>query len=231
MRLYVSHDGQMSESMLIGCLLAVAGGFMDAYTYLIRGGVFANAQTGNLVLLGMKLAQKQWIAAFYNLLPILAFAAGVFLDEYIRSIWKWNPRFHWRQGVLILEFLILLLVCFLPNGYTDMLANVLVSFVCALQAQSFRKVDGLTYASTMCTGNLRSGTEQLAAYLKSKSRKMLRNALRYYGIIITFILGAMCGTFLVPAIGIHAILFCCAILGVAIVLLFIQDQGNSANAV
>ena len=44
--------GQMSESLLLGVLLAVAGGFFDAYTYLCRGKVFANAQTGNIVLSG-----------------------------------------------------------------------------------------------------------------------------------------------------------------------------------
>ena len=41
---------QMSETILIGTLLALAGGFLDAYTYICRGGVFANAQTGNIVL-------------------------------------------------------------------------------------------------------------------------------------------------------------------------------------
>ena len=43
---------QMSESFAVGILLILAGGFQDAYTYIYRGGVFANAQTGNVVLLG-----------------------------------------------------------------------------------------------------------------------------------------------------------------------------------
>ena len=56
---------QMSESFLIGALLAVVGGFLDAYTYLLRGGVFANAQTGNIVLLGLNLAQMRIGRVFY----------------------------------------------------------------------------------------------------------------------------------------------------------------------
>lgn len=36
---------QISESLRLGLLLALAGGFMDAYSYIERGGVFANAQT------------------------------------------------------------------------------------------------------------------------------------------------------------------------------------------
>ena len=43
--------GQMSESFLIAGILSVSGGLQDAYTYMYRGKVFANAQTGNIVLL------------------------------------------------------------------------------------------------------------------------------------------------------------------------------------
>ena len=42
----------MSESFLVMGLLSVVGGYLDAYTYLCRGGVFANAQTGNIAALG-----------------------------------------------------------------------------------------------------------------------------------------------------------------------------------
>lgn len=51
---------QMSESFRLGAVLALTGGFLDAYTYLIRGGVFANAQTGNIVLLGVRLMEGDW---------------------------------------------------------------------------------------------------------------------------------------------------------------------------
>ena len=60
---------QMSESLLVGLLLAFSGGLMDAYTYVFRGGVFANAQTGNLILLGINLFD----GSFHNA-PVLAFA-------------------------------------------------------------------------------------------------------------------------------------------------------------
>ena len=42
--------GQMSESMLTAAFIILSGGLQDAYTYLCRGKVFANAQTGNIVL-------------------------------------------------------------------------------------------------------------------------------------------------------------------------------------
>ena len=48
---------QMSESLELGILLALSGGFMDAYSYVCRDQVFANAQTGNMLLFGIHLSE------------------------------------------------------------------------------------------------------------------------------------------------------------------------------
>ena len=48
---------------------------------------------------------------------------------------------------------------FLPQE-ANTFANAVVSFVCAMQVQTFRKVRGHAYASTMCIGNMRSGTDR-----------------------------------------------------------------------
>lgn len=45
-------------------LLMCAGGFMGAYTYILRGGVFCNAQTANFVLLAIALGQGHWKTPF-----------------------------------------------------------------------------------------------------------------------------------------------------------------------
>ena len=58
--IFLHRSKQMSDSMLLGVVLTLAGGFQDAYSYNGRGGVFANAQTGNIVLLGQNLALGEW---------------------------------------------------------------------------------------------------------------------------------------------------------------------------
>ena len=128
--------------------------------YLVRGGVFANAQTGNIVLLGVRLMEGDWAGAGHYLVPILAFAAGVLTAELVHArCGRWE-RLHWRQLTVAAEMILLVAVALLP-GWADSGANVLVSYVCAVQVQSFRKVAGSAFATTMCTGNLRSGTEAL----------------------------------------------------------------------
>ena len=44
------------ETGYICASLAMVSGFLETYTYLLKGGVFANAQTGNFALLGMAIA-------------------------------------------------------------------------------------------------------------------------------------------------------------------------------
>ena len=185
--------GQMSDSYFLGVLLAAAGGFLDAYTYLLRGGVFANAQTGNVVLLGISLAEGDWLHAGHCLLLILTFAAGVWITQTVRERAPAAGRIHWRQVTLGAEIAALIAVAFLPLGEWDAPANMLVSFVCALQAQTFRKVDGNSMATTMCTGNLRSGTELLFRFQRTGERPLLRRAWEYYGIILAFAAGAALG--------------------------------------
>ena len=46
--------GQMSEAFSTMVFLTLSGGLQDAYTYCVRGQVFANAQTGNIVLMSQR---------------------------------------------------------------------------------------------------------------------------------------------------------------------------------
>ena len=66
---------------------------------------------------------------------------------------------------------------------TGMVATIMVSFSCAMQVQAFRKVNGFAYASTMCIGNLRSGTDALSVFVRERKKEQLFKALHYFGII------------------------------------------------
>ena len=155
-------NGHISESIRLGTLLTLTGGFMDAYSYLIRGGTFANAETGNIVLMGLSLAEGKWMRALYYLVPVVAFALGIFAAERIRERVGENPGIHWKEGVLWAEILLLFLAGFLPQEY-NAVVNSMIAFSCAMQVEAFRKIRGKAFATTMCTGNLRSGTELLCS--------------------------------------------------------------------
>ena len=211
---------QMSEAYSLGALLTVGGGFLDAYTYFTRGGVFSNAQTGNLVLLAIRLAEGDLTALPRYLPPILAFALGVVAAELVRDRYRASHALHWRQAVVALEALVLLATAFLPQGPWDAAVNAAVSFVCAMQVEAFRKIRGNALATTMCTGNLRSGTELLYHGLRDRDPAALRRSLQYYGIILCFLAGGALGVWATDLLAERAILLCCAMLLVIFLAMF-----------
>lgn len=180
---------QTSETFLLSAILAVSGGFQDAYTYNVRDEVFSNAQTGNVVLMSQHFLMGDWMTALHYLFPIVAFAFGVLVAEQIGHKYKYAKRIHWRQIIVVIEMILLFIVGFIPVKY-NMAATMIVSFACSMQVQTFRKVHGYGYASTMCIGNLRSGTESLSVYLRDHQKGALKKAVHYYGIILIFALGA-----------------------------------------
>ena len=216
-------DIQMSEAFVTSVFLALSGGFQDAYTYFTRQEVFSNAQTGNIVLMSTHLMMGEWLDVLRYLFPLLAFAGGVFFAERIHMLFKYAKRLHWRQGVLLMEIVILFAVGFMPK-HLDLLATVLVSFACAMQVQTFRKVSGYSYASTMCIGNLRSGTEAFTGYLQTHDTEKLKKALYYFGIILFFGLGAGIGGNLSIRFGYHMIWVSSGLLLISFLLMFVEKM-------
>ena len=97
---------------------------------------------------------------------------GIFVAECVHRHYKYMERVHWRQLIILSEIVLLFAVGFLPQTINTF-ANAVVSFVCAMQVQTFRKVRGHAYASTMCIGNMRSGTEALCAYFHTRDIAIL----------------------------------------------------------
>ena len=209
----------MSEALPLGLLLALTGGILDAYTYLNRGAVFATAETGNLVLLGINLAMGHWLKVIYYLLPISSYAAGllVTLAFHRRSD---KLFFHWRQFVVLTECLVVLLATIIPQGALDPLVNCMIAFISAMQVQTFRKFRGCACATTMCTGNLRSGVEALYFHLADKEPGSLDRAKVYFGLIAFFVTGAVISSLLAPLFAGRAILVAILPLAASFLLMF-----------
>ena len=212
---------QMSEAFVTSIFLALSGGLQDAYTYCIRDGVFANAQTGNVVLMSQYLMQGNFSMAGHYAVPLLSFAFGVFVAEKLQARFKYASKLHWRQGLLVLEIVLLVFVGFLPETL-NVTASSIVSFVCAMQGQAFRKVNGYSYASTMCIGNMRSGVAALSAFHRDRKKEQLREARHYFGVIGFFAAGAAIGSMLVPIAGIATIFVSAVFLSVSFVIMFLD---------
>ena len=183
----------------------------------------ANAQTGNMLLLGINLSERNWSMALRYLFPVLAFAVGIALADVVRVHAKDKSLFHWRQLSVLCEALVLLVVCFFPQSM-NLAANSLTSLACGIQVESFRKIHGNGIATTMCIGNLRSGTQNWCDFHYTKNKESAFKGMLYYGIILMFIIGAIIGNAFVKLLAEKAILICAAVLFMAFIMMFVDKE-------
>jgi len=217
-----------SESVELGILLAIVGGFLDAYTFVGRGGVYANAQTGNVVLMGIEAATGEWGKAVLHAVPVLAFVVGVIVAEMIKK-----PSMHMfiqdaERAVLILEIAVLFIVGLIPYTSPNIIVTVAISFVSAVQVSSFRKLVGSTYNTTMITGNLRSAIHEIYTAVTKKDRESALQAVRFSTINLSFLAGAISGGLLTSFIGAKAV-WIAAIVLICSVIFFSADEHKSKN--
>lgn len=215
---------QMSQSLLMGILLALNGGYLEVYTYTTRDQVFANAQTGNIVLAAISAAQGDWPGLVNHLIPVVTFAFGVTIVLAVKSHLKRHIHFHWRQAILLTEILILACASLIPSGPWNAAVNFMVAFACALQYGGFKKFRGTALATTFCTGNLRSATEFMYSWNKTGDREKLRKSLDLITIIIVFFTGAILSARLTPLLHEKSVLVSCGFLIIAFLIMFIKSE-------
>lgn len=219
----LNSNHKINESVRLGILLAIVGGFLDAYTFVGRGGVFANAQTGNIVLLGAYAAKGQFKEAILHIPPILACITGVITVE---SIKKYSAKLFltdWTQIVLIIEILTIIIVGFIPNNISNIVVTVIISFVASIQVSSFRTLVDSPYTTTMSTGNLRSASQAAFIAVTEKDINSAIKSIRYFIIIFSFIFGAFVGGMLTLKLAEKAIWCAAFVLILTIIIIRIEE--------
>jgi uncharacterized membrane protein YoaK (UPF0700 family) len=195
-----------ASSLGVGALLAAAGGFLDGFTYLLHGHVFANAMTGNVVLLGINCFSGSWHTALRHIPPIIAFVAGVAVAQAMQERSKRRGDATSYAPVLLLEITVLLILSLLPSTTKDILFTISIAFAASVQVQTFRKVNGRSYNSTFTTGNLRTLSEAAVAWSLGGHNQSSARTVRDFSVIcVAFLLGAIAGGYTAPAFGNRAL--------------------------
>lgn len=202
-----------TESLPFGAGLMVSAGLMDAYSYLCRGKVLANAQTGNILLMGVHLVNGNWEVLPQYVSPVFAFAFGVFLGAVLKN-WLLPKGNAFRKRTVLLLAASGLLAAGLFSQENNLIANSLVSLVCGLQLESFLTVEGFAMATTMCIGNLRVVIHSLAEYAFTRDRAELKKAGTFAFVILCFMAGAVAASILIPVLAEKAIWGSAAVLTV-----------------
>ena len=172
-------------------LLTLSGGFLDAFTYIGHGKVFANSMTGNIVLLAVNLAAGNWQQVSRHISPIVGFLCGVLVAHLLQLM---TPRRVRYPEVASLVFEIAFLAGAALKGLPEFWLIPGISFVATLQTMFFTHSGKLTYTSVMTTGNLRRCAQLFfESTIPNRDSVGLHDAAVLGAISLSFALGAVIG--------------------------------------
>ena len=217
-------DTERTRSLWFALLLTLANGFLDAHTYISRGGVFANVQTANVIFGAIDTSKREWTLALAHLWPLLAFIAGVALASHIKSgrVERAVPRpLIWTMAI---QAVALAIIGFVPASVPHSYVTVPISFLAAVQIGLFRNIGDLVYLPVATTGNLMRFVEAGYDGFVEKRAESRRACGVYGALILAFACGALIGAIASRAWGVHAIWLPAGFLAVTLCLFIIDER-------
>ncbi|BAP84665.1 integral membrane protein [Paucilactobacillus hokkaidonensis JCM 18461] len=173
----------------IAVALTFCGGFIDAYTFIQRGGVLAAGQTGNIIFLSADIAKWNLPGALTKLATLVAFIAGIMVVEIINY---WPHRSHyWRLMILIAELATCFIVGLLPKTVSNIFIVPFLSFVMAMQTTAFSQIEGQAYNNVFTTGNLKKAVSGITRFVFAGVSEQRIVGLTYMQLVLGFASGAI----------------------------------------
>ena len=156
-----------SRSKFFACLLTFCAGFVDAYTFIERGGTLVAGQTGNVVFLSVELINHEAREIEVKLATMLAFMLGISI------------------------------IGFLPGNFANIYIVPPLGFCMGLVATAFGEVDGIAYNNSFMTGNLKKTMVAFGTYVRTKKIPYLEEGLFFVALLASFVTGAIVSTYLI----------------------------------
>lgn len=196
------------ESIRAGILLTMSIGILNACTYVTRGKVFASSQSGNLLYLGLDLAQGDFSKVPKYLFPPLMFALGVIIAEHYHD----QPNYpQWRRKPFYIEIILIILATFLPNSW-NALANPIFGLCCGLQTITFRKIRSTPVATVVINGSFQNSFVHWTRWFHLNNREDAFRGWLYTLIVLSYVGGIAVGGFLCPYLDHYVSLISAALL-------------------
>ncbi len=196
------------EKLWVFVFLIFVAGFYGAYTLGVRGGVFCNAQTGNMALFAVALGRGNWSRAVYYLIPMSGYLLGTMVSEAIPKHVR-RFRMRWDTLLVLIEIVAVAVMGFVPATAPHQICQVIINFISAMQYNTFRQAEGIGMATTFCTNHMRMFGSNLvrALFHREKYPDSVKKVKGHGVMMISFTLGAVAAAFLSRFFSVHVIWF------------------------
>lgn len=209
------NSSKINSEAVIHYILSFVGGYFGIYAILSRCGIFASAQTNNLISLLHDLLGG-------NLSDFLFRFGALFLYLLAIILTVWVPeRFSCNLKLLsvLIDGLACLILGFLPMDLNPIVGLYPIFFAMAFQWCSFKGAYGYAGSTTFSTNNLRQFVTAITHFLLKKDEESIPKIHFYGGTLLNFHLGVILSFLLWQPFSLHSIWFCFLPLSGALILL------------
>lgn len=216
-----------NERLWIFILLTLSGGYIGGFTFFLRGHIFCNAQTGNLLLLSLSLATWNTKLMSYTFSSLFAYSTGILLSEILERRVNKIGVIKWHTYLIFFEILVIVGLGFVPETAPYEFTQLFVNFITAMQFNTFRKAHGLGIATTFCTNHIRQVGSNFIRYLNEKKASNLYTCLSHLSMVLAFSFGVFLSVLLAKIFLGKAIWLAAVFLFIIFLYLLRSDLENS----
>ncbi|MBQ2592460.1 MAG: DUF1275 domain-containing protein [Candidatus Riflebacteria bacterium] len=179
------------ERFFIYELLVLVAGMMGAYTIILRGGVFCNAQTANIALMGIELGKGNWQSALYYLIPFSAYLLGIIFSEIVPIKMVKLHILKWDTLLILIEIITFLIIGFIPLTFPVQAIQIAINLIASMQYATFKQTHGVSMATVFVANHIRQTGIFLVKAIREKNIEDSKRAQMHLRMILCFLMGAM----------------------------------------
>ena len=181
------------QSKRLALFLTFCAGYVDAYTFIVRGNTLVAGQTGNVVFLSVGLIQHNVSDASAKVMTLLAFMMGVLL----LTIYKEKLRIVKKPILSVIPLAVLsLIIGFVPQTVENIYLVPPLAFCMGLVTTAFGEVSGIAYNNAFMTGNIKRTMLTFGDYFRTKHTPFLREGLIFVSLLSSFVFGVVFSAYL-----------------------------------
>ncbi|RSJ06818.1 hypothetical protein D8837_04375 [Streptococcus mitis] len=181
------------QSKRLALFLTFCAGYVDAYTFIVRGNTLVAGQTGNVVFLSVGIIQHNVSDASAKVMTLLAFMMGVFL----LTIYKEKLRIVKKPILSLIPLAILsIIIGFVPQTVDNIYLVPPLAFCMGLVTTAFGEVSGIAYNNAFMTGNIKRTMLAFGDYFRTKHTPFLREGIIFVSLLSSFVLGVVFSAYL-----------------------------------
>lgn len=181
------------QSKRLALFLTFCAGYVDAYTFIVRGNTLVAGQTGNVVFLSVGLIQHNVSDASAKVMTLLAFMMGVLL----LTIYKEKLRIVKKPILSVIPLAVLsLIIGFVPQTVENIYLVPPLAFCMGLVTTAFGEVSGIAYNNAFMTGNIKRTMLAFGDYFRTKHTPFLREGLIFVSLLSSFVFGVIFSAYL-----------------------------------